>query len=41
MIPNKMKPLDNYGEHVFCGMFSQDGSLYLSACQGDTFYIEL
>jgi WD repeat-containing protein 23 len=33
MVPNKMKPLANYGEHVFCGMFSQDGSLYLSACQ--------
>jgi len=32
-IPNKATSISQHNEHVFCGLFSQDGSMYMSACQ--------
>eukprot|EP01112_Ceratiomyxa_fruticulosa_P004992 TRINITY_DN1555_c0_g1_i2.p1 TRINITY_DN1555_c0_g1~~TRINITY_DN1555_c0_g1_i2.p1 ORF type:complete len:518 (-),score=96.42 TRINITY_DN1555_c0_g1_i2:158-1711(-) len=32
-LPLKAKEFCQYGEHVFCGQFSHDGSVYMTACQ--------
>eukprot|EP01121_Diplochlamys_sp_Union-15-3_P007258 TRINITY_DN182_c0_g2_i3.p1 TRINITY_DN182_c0_g2~~TRINITY_DN182_c0_g2_i3.p1 ORF type:complete len:448 (-),score=60.74 TRINITY_DN182_c0_g2_i3:269-1612(-) len=32
-IPNKSSKIAHHGDHVFCGLFSKDGSKFMSACQ--------
>jgi hypothetical protein len=35
LLPNKQPEiLAEHNDHVFCGLFSKDGSLFMSACQG-------
>jgi hypothetical protein len=31
--------LDKHDDQVFCGIFSKDGTLFLSACQGCVVYL--
>lgn len=32
-VPNQPETIAQHEDHVFCGLFSKDGSLYMSACQ--------
>lgn len=34
-IPNEMSAAAEYHSKAFCGSFSKDGNVFLSACQGD------
>lgn len=33
-IPRNSRLLEQYRSQVFCGQFSKDGEIYMSACQG-------
>lgn len=33
-LPNKMWPMATYTGKVFCGIFSKDGNLFITASQG-------
>ncbi len=34
-LPNAMRKIENFRSRVFCGTFSKEGNIFLSACQGE------
>ena len=38
-LPNQMRTVAKYQQKAFCGGFSEDGTVFLSACQGKSFWI--
>lgn len=35
-LPNHVVYKDTYQQKVFCGVYSDEGNMFLSACQGET-----
>lgn len=33
-LPNYVSHKDTYQQKAFCGVYSEDGNMFLSACQG-------